>query len=96
MKSNFEMKILDIFHFQSGQTVFAGSVTGKENVIKNSKVELIIDGKVHQTIQLEGEFLMDVRHPSGHRAISTIDRVDLTSEFVKKHECRLVEASFVS
>jgi hypothetical protein len=93
MKSNFEMKILDIFHFQSGQTVFAGSVTGTKNLIKNSKVELRIDGQVHQTIELEGEFLMDVRHPSGHRAISTIDRVDLTSECIKKHECRLIEVN---
>jgi hypothetical protein len=90
------MKILDIFHFQSGQTVFAGSVTGTENLIKNSKVGIIVDGRVHQIIELEGEFLMDVRHPSGHRAISTIDKVDLTSEFVRKHECRLVEASCLS
>ncbi|MGL5872927.1 MAG: hypothetical protein ACRC2R_11275 [Xenococcaceae cyanobacterium] len=86
---NFEMKIFDVFHLQSGQTVFAGYVTGTKNLIENSKAKLSIDGKISQIVEIEGEFIMNVRHPYGHRAISTIELVDLTSEFVKKHECIL-------
>ena len=87
---SFEMKIFDIFHFKSGQTIFAGSIVGKKKLLKNSKAQLLINNKKHQTIKIEGEFLMDVRHPLDHRAISTTDLIDLTSDFVKKHECKLM------
>jgi hypothetical protein len=88
---SFEMKIFDIFHFQTGQTIFAGSIMGKKELLKNSKVQLLIDNQKHQTIEIEGELLIDRKHPLNHRAISTKDFIDLTSEFVKKHECKLVE-----
>lgn len=88
---SFEMKIFDIFHFQSGQTIFASSIAEKKELLKNSKVQLLIDNKKHQTIKIEGELLMDVKHPLNHKAISTTDFIDLTSNFVKKHECKLVE-----
>ncbi len=88
---NFEMKIADVFHFKSGQTVFSGSVTGKEKIIKNTKAQLIVDNQEHQIVEIQGEMLVDRRHPLSHRAISTTDSIDLTSDFVKKHECKLVE-----
>jgi hypothetical protein len=88
---SFEMKIFDIFHFQTGQTVFAGSIIKEKELLKNSKMQLLIDNQKYQTIEIEGEFLMDVKHPLNHRAISTKDFIDLTSDFVKKHECKLVE-----
>jgi hypothetical protein len=86
---NFEMKIFDVFHLQSGQTVFAGSVTGTKSLIKNFEATLLVDGKISQIVEIDGEFMMNIRHPDGHRAISTKNPVDLTSEFVKKHECIL-------
>lgn len=85
---NFEMQIIEVFHFQSGETVFAGSVTGRNELIKQCKAELIIDGTVDKTIEIRGEFL-GVRHPEGHRALSTFEPIELTSEFVKKHDCTL-------
>ncbi len=88
---SFEMKIFDIFHFQSGETIFAGSIKGKEGLLKNSKAQLLIDNTEYQTIQIKGELLMDVKHPQNHRAISTTDLIDLTSDFVKKHDCKLIE-----
>lgn len=87
----FEMKIFDIFHLQSGQTVFAGSIIGNQKLIKNKKVQLLVDNQKEQIVKIEGELLMDARHPLNHRAISTTDLIDLTSDFVKKHECKLVE-----
>jgi hypothetical protein len=88
---SFEMKIFDIFHLQSGRTVLAGSIIGKKELIKNNKVQLVIDNREERIIEIEGEFLMDVKHPLNHRAISTTDLIDLTSDFVKKHECKLVK-----
>lgn len=88
---NFEMKIDDVFHLSSGQTIFAGSVTGRENLIKNIKAQLIVDNQEQQIIEIQGEMLVDRRHPLNHRAISTTDIIDITSDLVKKHECRLVE-----
>lgn len=88
---NFEMKIADVFHLNSGQTIFAGSVTGIEKLINNTKAQLIIDNREQQIIEIQGEMLMDRRHPLNHRAISTTDIIDITSDLVKKHECRLVE-----
>jgi hypothetical protein len=87
----FEMKIFDIFHLQSGQTVFAGSIIDNQELIKNKKAKLLIDNQKKQIIEIEGEFLMDVRHPLNYRAISTTDLIELTSEFVKKHDCKLIE-----
>ena len=88
---NFEMKIADVFHFKSGQTIFAGSITGREKLINNTKVQLIIDNQKQQIIEIQGEMLVDRKHPLNHRAISTTDIIELTSDLVKNHECKLVE-----
>ena len=86
---SFEVKVFDIFHLQSNQTVFAGLVSGHDNLLTKCKAQLLIDNKTHKVLVVEGEFIMDRKHPLGHRAISTKDTVDLTSEFVKAHDCRL-------
>jgi hypothetical protein len=88
---SFEMKIFDVFHLQSGQIVFAGSIVGKHRLLKDCKADLFINNQVYQTIKIDGEFIMDVQHPLGHRAISTKDQVDITSDFVKEHDCKLRE-----
>ena len=88
---SFEMKIFDIFHFQSGETIFAGSIVGNQSLLQNIKAQLLIDDKEYQTIKIDGELLMDVKHPDNHRAISTTDFIDLTSDFVKEHDCKLIE-----
>ncbi len=86
-----EIKIFDIFHFQTGETVFAGSITGQKKLFKDNKMQLLIDNKEHQTVNIAGEMLMDRRHSLDLRAVSTYDSIELTSDFVKNHECRLVE-----
>ena len=85
----FEVKIFEIFHLKSNQTIFAGSVSGYDSRLKKCKAQLFIDNKVHKIIEIEGELIMDRKHPQGHRAISTRDKVDLTSEFIRTHNCKL-------
>ena len=87
-----EIKVFDIFHLQTGETVFAGLITGSEKLFKNCKMQLLIDNQKYQTVKIEGEMLMDKKKSFNHRAVSTTDSIDLTSDFIKNHECRLVEA----
>ncbi|MEM8673286.1 MAG: hypothetical protein AAGF83_05365 [Cyanobacteria bacterium P01_G01_bin.67] len=86
-----EIKICDIFHLQTGSTIFAGLITGKKKLLKNSKMQLLVDSQKYKTITIEGEMLMDQRHSLDLRAVSTNDTVDLTSDFIKNHDCILVE-----
>ena len=86
-----EIKIFDIFHLQTGATVFAGSMIGQKKTFKNNKMQLLIDNKEHQTVNITGEMLMDERHSADLRAVSTYDSIELSSDFVKNHECKLVE-----
>lgn len=86
-----EIKIFDIFHLQTGATVFAGSITGQKKLFKDNKMQLLIDNKEHQTVNIAGEMLMDKRRSLDLRAVSTYDSIELTSDFVKNYECRLVE-----
>jgi hypothetical protein len=90
------MIVLDIFHLQSGYTVFVGPIEGCSMPIKQCSAELLLDGKVIQTLTVSGEFLMNVKHPQGHRAISTTDCVDLTSSSVREHQysLRLISQPF--
>ncbi|MEM8723594.1 MAG: hypothetical protein AAGE84_30665 [Cyanobacteria bacterium P01_G01_bin.39] len=87
-----EIKVCDIFHLQTGETIFAGLITGEEKLFKNRKMQLLVDNQKYQLIQIEGEMLMDKNKFLDHRAVSTTDSIDLTSDFIKNHECKLVEA----
>ena len=62
-----------------------------EKYLKDIKMQLLIDNQKYQTIKIEGDMLTDKRHPLDFRGVTTFDSVDLTSDFIKNHECRLVE-----
>ncbi|MEM6610909.1 MAG: hypothetical protein AAF652_01385 [Cyanobacteria bacterium P01_C01_bin.72] len=85
-----EIKISDIFHLQTGATVFAGLIIGEKEIFKDNKMQLWIDNKEYQTVNITGEMLMDRKHPLNHRAVSTYDAIELTSDFVRSHECKLI------
>ena len=85
------MTVADVFHLQSGYTVFAGPIRGSDQIVRSCKAELFIDGKLSQIVEISGEFLMNVKHPEAYRAISTEQHLDLTSTFVKQHLCQLKE-----
>jgi hypothetical protein len=94
MNMSFEMNIMDIFHLSSGLTVFSGPIIGTTELIRGKHgAKLLIDGLFYQNIEVNGESVFDRKHPEGHRAISTLDKVPLTSEFVKEHSCVLVSKS---
>jgi hypothetical protein len=85
------MQIVDIFHFSVGGTTFAGKISQEIPLIGTSQymANLIVDGSIYQeNIHIAGEWIG--RHPDGSRAISTIEVINLTSDFVKNHDCQLL------
>jgi hypothetical protein len=86
---NFIMNITDIFHLQSGETIFAGKIEGGSNPVKPCEAQLFIDDQLAQNIMMSGELLMDGRHPEGYRAISINQPINLTSTYIREHLCQL-------
>jgi hypothetical protein len=90
---NNQMDICDIFYFKTGETIFAGKLSEEIPVITSKDkytASLIVDGITYQqNINISGE-MIGGGHPKGHRAISTMDKLDINSEFVKNHNCKLV------
>jgi hypothetical protein len=88
---SFQMDIVDIFHFSSRLTIFSGPVKGTNKLIMDKhKARILVDGALYQNIEVNGESITDGKHPEGHRGISTLDAVPLTSKFVEEHHCVLV------
>jgi hypothetical protein len=90
---NNQMKICDVFRFKSGEIIFVGSLSKEIPLIKNKDMyvaNLIIDGEIYQqNIKINGE-MTGGKHPDGHRALATIENLEISSEFIKNHNCQLV------
>ena len=87
---DFEMDILAVFHFKDGRNVFGGMIKNDNCPINRTKVNLVIDGQPQKTIEVDA-MLTTPPSPDGRRSVSTYDQVNLTQEFVEKHDCKLVE-----
>ena len=88
----FEMRIVDMFRFADGRTVFVGSVTDGPPFIRPCRCSLVVDGTQRAVIGLEGEMVPDRRHPEGYRSVSTRDETNLSEAEVKAGNCRLRQA----
>lgn len=87
--NEFEMLVCDLFHLQDGRTVFVGTVKCLNGLIQKCPVEVLVNEKVYKIIELGRKCLLDIKHPAGHRAISTSSTIDLTADVVRKHQCKL-------
>ena len=86
------MQIVDIFHLSIGGTTFCGKIPQEIPLIHKGQymANLIVDGSIYQeNIHITGEWVGG-RHSDGFRAILTIEVIDLTSDFVKDHNCQLI------
>ncbi|WP_036480050.1 hypothetical protein [Myxosarcina sp. GI1] len=91
MKDNYEMDIKAVFHLSRGTTAIVGNLKGYETKrIIGSKAQLFVDGKPQTTIELY-ETIFDRPTKDNLRSLETYDKVELTQNFVEKHNCRLVE-----
>jgi hypothetical protein len=90
------MEIEDVFFFEDGRTILAGTIEGHPNFVRRMTCVLTIDGKATQELTLDGEELPERRQPNAgslERAVGTADKVDLTPEIVYSHRCQLREGS---
>ena len=85
------MKIDAIFHLSSGDTILTGSIEGTDKLIKfGQKAQLLIDGLPDRIIETRGEWHQIPRNRESKTSISVLNAEDLTSEFVKQHDCTLI------
>jgi hypothetical protein len=82
------MRLEDLFHFQDGRTVFAGSILGTVGRIPQCMVEIWVDGKARSApFRIEGEMLAGGRgRPAANasRAVSTVELKCLDRDVLSK------------
>jgi hypothetical protein len=89
----FEMHVDDVFRFSDGRTTFTGHVVHGPAFIPSVVCRLLVDGRVAETVTLEGEMLPGRRAPDAdppRRVVSTVDAVLVTREAVESHSCVLI------
>jgi hypothetical protein len=84
------MQVEDVFRLGDGRTVLVGSVSGcSDSLVPALRCDLIVGGRMIQTLDLEGEMLAEKRSPSGLRSVSTFHAVELSEDVVRNADCRL-------
>lgn len=78
----FWMAIDDVFRLQGGRTVFVGAVRSSHRHVPAMTCELLLDGRVIQSLRLEGEMLPEKRHPEPRRSVSTLDSVHVDRQLL--------------
>jgi hypothetical protein len=89
----FSMKIVDLFHFSDGRTVFVGPATSEPKFVRACKCELLVDSELRSVIQIEGEMMPDRNLKEGYRSVSTRDAIQLDKELLAMSDCRLASVS---
>jgi hypothetical protein len=85
----FEMKIVEMFRFSDGRTVFVGPIETDAQFLGACRCELVVDGVSRSVVSIEGEMMPDRQHEEGYRSLSTTDAVALERHTIEKSECRL-------
>ena len=84
------MQVKDIFRMSDGSIVLIGVVPDEIPFVRAFNGKLVIDGKEHATIRIEGESIPDRKPQSGYRAVSTRDSVPVDRSLVQQHDCLLI------
>jgi hypothetical protein len=88
-KTFFEMRVVEVFRFADGRTVFVGTVDPDVPIIAASECDLFVDGTQKATCVIEGEMIPDRRQETGFRSVSTKSNVELDRDLLKHSDCRL-------
>ena len=72
----FEMKIIDLFRFADGRTVFVGPIKGDVKFVRPCRCELLVNGVPTCAIQIEGEMIPDRTSPEGYRISKMVEGID--------------------
>jgi hypothetical protein len=85
----FSMRVVDVFRFADGRSVFIGPVEGDVKFIRPCKCELLVDSVLSSFIQIEGEMMTDPASPEGYRSVYTRDIVSLDRRLLTTSDCLL-------
>lgn len=82
-----EMTILDLFHFDDGQTVLVGRAPTEPPVMAKSPCDVIVDGAVFERIAMHT--MLPTPRRDGLWSLSTFDTVQLDAKTIADHDCTL-------
>jgi hypothetical protein len=85
----FVMKIAEIFSLQDGRTVFVGLVEAPSTYVGPRRCVLLLDGKVVQVLQIEGEMLPEKRSHDERRVVSTLDELAIPASIIRGSDAEL-------
>jgi hypothetical protein len=88
---SFTFTIGTLFRLSDGRTVLVGTVGGVPGppLLRRSRCELLVDGDVLQTLEIEGEVITEREVPDDRRSVTTRDEVALTQELIEERVCTL-------
>jgi hypothetical protein len=73
-RCDFTMKVVDVFSFRDGRTIFIGEVVGPD-YIADCECDFLLNGVRMTRLKLDGEMMHPNRN-TGWRAVSTSERID--------------------
>lgn len=85
---NFEMLVEDSFLMADGSTVFSGSLLSTIELVPRCECELVHEGVVIATFQIDGEILLKNK-TSKNRAVSTRHKLSLLASDIARGSVRL-------
>jgi len=89
-KIPFSIRIVDIFHFKGGVTLFVGELDRNVPISFPRQVSLLVDGQIYQNIRLQGQRMPGNHLPANYVAVYTNASVDLDKQLLQDRECLLV------
>lgn len=89
-KAPFSIRIVDIFHFEDGVTLFVGEIDTTVPITFPIQVSLLVDGQIYQHILLQGQWMPGDRLPENYVVVYTDASVALDRQMLQDRECLLV------
>ena len=87
---DFEMMVVELFHFGDGQTIFVGDIQNHEELLERSFCQVFIENTLIDEFEIEGEMLPEKRTPNPYRSLSTRAKVTISREQIVGKACRLI------
>lgn len=84
-----ELKVIDVFAFADGRTVFSGKLQSDADYIRSCDAEVIIDGQSVGVIRIEDEMLPLNSSSKSIRSVATLDNINVDVVRLRKANCVL-------
>ena len=93
MSPSFKLVLAELFRFQDGRIMLAGSLEGDASeVVSNRRCVLLVDDVPTSTITIEGPVIIDGQSNISAQVVSTRDQVAVDSGLIREGRCTLIPA----